>query len=67
MDCWAKNPEDRPTFGEVVQKLESLYSITHAYVDFSNLKSNYIFPPTEEEVQRKKKKNGVVAEQEEKK
>ncbi|KAL0268672.1 UNVERIFIED_CONTAM: hypothetical protein PYX00_010516 [Menopon gallinae] len=50
LDCWSFKPEDRPTFAEIVRRIENLRQKT--YVDFGNLREYYVFPPTEEDVKK---------------
>lgn len=41
-ECWSENPEDRPTFAEIVDKLTVQNQL---YVDL-----DCIFPPSEDEL-----------------
>ncbi|XP_025832129.1 platelet-derived growth factor receptor alpha isoform X2 [Agrilus planipennis] len=43
--CWATNPDDRPTFKEIVEIQR--HKDTVAYIDFSLLNPTYMFPPTD--------------------
>lgn len=49
LECWSEKPEDRPDFIEIVSHLEQ--SNQKIYVDFSELSSDYVFPPTKEQLQ----------------
>lgn len=44
--CWSECPMDRPSFVEIVQKLEFSESNAHIYVNFDDIAPNYVFPPT---------------------
>lgn len=50
--CWSENPDDRPSFSEIVDKFEASEEISASqnndpiYVNFDQLAPNYIFPPT---------------------
>lgn len=57
LHCWADNPEDRPEFTDIVQKLEPSHQ--KIYVDFNDLSSDYVFPPTIEQIQNNNIKSGV--------
>lgn len=57
LHCWADNPEDRPEFTDIVQKLEPAHQ--KIYVDFNDLSSDYVFPPTIEQLQNNNIKPGV--------
>lgn len=46
--CWATNPDDRPDFGDICQKLDP--NKNKIYIDFSELSPTYVFPPTCEHV-----------------
>lgn len=61
VNCWARLADDRPTFRELVQKLEEFCARDNGYVDFGRLKSNYVFPPMEEEVDITKKLQPVTS------
>lgn len=50
--CWADKPDDRPCFSEILSKLEPVHQ--KIYVDFSDLSSDYVFPPTKEQIQNNK-------------
>lgn len=43
--CWTETPDDRPTFRELVNKLD--VKKHRVYVDFSQLNPTYVFPPSE--------------------
>lgn len=45
LTCWAEMDVNRPEFSEIVKKLEP---DTHKmiYVDFNELRHDYVFPPT---------------------
>lgn len=44
--CWSESPDDRPFFAEIVQLLEQKENNAHVYVNFDQIASNYVFPPT---------------------
>lgn len=50
--CWSANPDDRPFFQQIVEQFEAPEETATAtnpiYVNFDQLASNYIFPPTNE-------------------
>lgn len=52
--CWLENPDSRPFFSEIVDKLESNSNDEPIYVNFDELAPNYAFPPTVEDVTDKK-------------
>lgn len=54
--CWARLSEERPTFKQLVKKLEEFCHESNGYVDFESLKSNYVFPPMEEDVKNEKER-----------
>ena len=43
--CWARNPEDRPTFRELVNALD--VKKRKVYVNFNQLNLTYVFPPSD--------------------
>ncbi|XP_063921825.1 receptor-like tyrosine-protein kinase kin-16 isoform X2 [Zophobas morio] len=43
--CWARNPEDRPTFRELVEALD--VKKRRVYVNFNHLNPTYVFPPSD--------------------
>lgn len=49
LQCWSKTPDMRPSFAEIVSHLDSVTCRKRVYVDFTSLKRNYIFPPTEQQ------------------
>lgn len=57
LDCWAAKTDDRPDFGTILAKLD-LHERTY-YVDFSELSSDYVFPPTKEQIENNKMSNGL--------
>ncbi|KAG4068191.1 hypothetical protein HA402_008832 [Bradysia odoriphaga] len=57
MDCWAAKTDDRPDFNNILARLD-LHERTY-YVDFSELSSDYVFPPTKEQIQNHKMSNGL--------
>jgi len=48
LHCWSHRPEDRPNFTEILAKLEPHQQY---YVAFSEISSDYVFPPTREQIQ----------------
>lgn len=52
LHCWAHLANDRPTFAEILSKLEPVHQ--KIYVDFSDLSSDYVFPPTKEQIKNNK-------------
>lgn len=54
--CWATRPDDRPDFSEILSKLDLHQRI---YVDFSEISSDYVFPPTKEQILNNKLSNGL--------
>lgn len=55
-NCWADRADDRPDFSEILSKLEPIHQ--RIYVDFSEISSDYVFPPTKEQIQNNKLSNG---------
>jgi hypothetical protein len=51
LQCWSKTPDMRPSFAEIVSHLDSVICRTRVYVDFTSLKPNYSFPPTEQQAE----------------
>jgi hypothetical protein len=49
LQCWSKTPDMRPSFAEIVSHLDSVMCRNRVYVDFTSLKPNYSFPPTEQQ------------------
>lgn len=49
LQCWSKTPDMRPSFAEIVSHLDSVICRKRVYVDFTSLKPNYSFPPTEQQ------------------
>ncbi|XP_055683912.1 receptor-type tyrosine-protein kinase FLT3 isoform X2 [Lutzomyia longipalpis] len=47
LQCWRERPEDRPSFEELVAKLEPPQQ--KIYIDFNDLGPDYVFPPITEE------------------
>ncbi|XP_050310203.1 fibroblast growth factor receptor 1 isoform X2 [Anthonomus grandis grandis] len=45
-DCWHKDPDKRPTFGNIARRLDN---VGKTYVDFSKISPGYVFPPALEE------------------
>lgn len=45
--CWTENPEQRPSFTELVNLLEADESRNKAYVDITTLQTSVSFPPIE--------------------
>lgn len=43
LKCWAESPSDRPSFEEILTKLEPKQQ---TYLDFNEIDPNYVFPPT---------------------
>lgn len=52
LGCWADDPQKRPNFNDILSKLEPSHS--RIYVDFNELRPNYVFPPTTEEYNTRK-------------
>lgn len=48
LQCWQEHPEDRPSFAELVAKLEPPQQ--KIYIDFNDLGPDYVFPPISEDV-----------------
>uniref|UniRef100_A0A1L8DJG6 Protein kinase domain-containing protein n=1 Tax=Nyssomyia neivai TaxID=330878 RepID=A0A1L8DJG6_9DIPT len=46
LDCWQDCPEDRPSFNDLVTKLEPQQQ--KIYIDFDDLGPDYVFPPISE-------------------
>ncbi|XP_031623796.1 mast/stem cell growth factor receptor kita-like [Contarinia nasturtii] len=44
--CWSESPFNRPSFSEIVQRLENTERDEHIYVNFDEIAPNYVFPPT---------------------
>lgn len=51
LHCWSKTPDLRPSFADIVSHLDSVICRKHVYVDFTSLKPNYSFPPTEQQTE----------------
>ncbi|XP_049808996.1 uncharacterized protein LOC126252171 [Schistocerca nitens] len=51
MMCWSHNADDRPSFATISKHLEGALGRRPVYVDFSNLRPDYTFPPTEQQQQ----------------
>lgn len=49
LQCWSEKAEDRPSFSELVTKLEPQQQ--KIYIDFDELGPDYVFPPTDEKVE----------------
>lgn len=45
LTCWAEMADNRPEFFEIVSKLEADHQ-KMIYVDFNELRHDYVFPPT---------------------
>lgn len=41
--CWCQNPDERPSFSELVNLLD--HRNKRIYVKFTTIASNYVFPP----------------------
>lgn len=41
--CWRRNPQERPSFDELVHQLSN--NNRRIYVAFARISSNYVFPP----------------------
>lgn len=52
-NCWNKSPGDRPNFKDLVNVLENVCQNFNGYVDFEELKPDYVFPATEEDFNKK--------------
>lgn len=48
-ECWSANSSDRPTFEEILVKLDPQQKQS-IYIDFEELDLNYVFPPTIDDV-----------------
>lgn len=48
LDCWSANPNDRPSFQDIIDHLDPQKQ--PIYVDFNKLDPNYAFPPTIDDV-----------------
>lgn len=46
MECWNENPDDRPSFSEIYERLNPSKNVV--YIDFTVLNPSYVFPPTQE-------------------
>ena len=57
LQCWCESPDDRPEFHEILTKLEPSHN--KIYVDFSELSSDYVFPPTMEQLKNNNLKPGA--------
>lgn len=57
LQCWNDSPDDRPEFANIVQTLEPAHQ--KIYVDFNDLSSDYVFPPTIEQLQNNNLKPGI--------
>lgn len=44
LTCWAEVPDNRPEFAQIVGKLEPDHQ-KMIYVDFNELRHDYVFPP----------------------
>jgi len=51
LQCWSHSADMRPSFAELVSHLESAICRKRVYVDFTSLKPDYSFPPTEQQIQ----------------
>ncbi|PNF43435.1 hypothetical protein B7P43_G12542 [Cryptotermes secundus] len=48
LHCWSHSADMRPSFAELVSHLDSVICRKRVYVDFTSLKPDYSFPPTEQ-------------------
>lgn len=46
LQCWSENSDNRPYFSEIVRQLENNDDDAHLYVNFDEIATNYVFPPT---------------------
>lgn len=46
LQCWATDPDERPDFGDICRTLDP--NKNKIYIDFSELSTTYVFPPTSE-------------------
>ncbi len=63
LECWAERPEDRPSFKEILNKLDPTKA--KIYIDFDELSPTYVFPPTCENIKAnpfKKENSGILSE-----
>ncbi|XP_069691474.1 fibroblast growth factor receptor 2 isoform X2 [Periplaneta americana] len=51
LQCWSHSSDMRPSFEEIVKHLNSIMCRKRVYVDFTTLKPDYNFPPTEQQPQ----------------
>lgn len=58
LTCWAESADGRPEFAEIVYKLEPDFH-KMIYVDFSELRHDYVFPPTLDQTQQVVLSGGV--------
>ncbi|KAJ9587458.1 hypothetical protein L9F63_028289, partial [Diploptera punctata] len=52
MQCWSHSADLRPSFAEIESHLDSVICRKRVYVDFSSLKPDYSFPPTEQQTEQ---------------
>ncbi|XP_021924805.1 platelet-derived growth factor receptor beta-like [Zootermopsis nevadensis] len=51
LHCWSHSADMRPSFAELVSHLDSVICRKRVYVDFTSLKPDYSFPPTEQQTE----------------
>lgn len=56
LDCWSARADDRPDFTQILTRLD-LHDNT--YTNFSEISSDYVFPPTKEQIKNNKMNNGL--------
>lgn len=49
-ECWSENPDSRPFFKDIVERLERNTVQNPIYVNLDELEPNYAFPPTVDDV-----------------
>lgn len=49
LNCWKAEPDDRPSFKEILKSLEPHKRI---YIDFNEIQPTYVFPPTSQQTKQ---------------